>query len=62
MNIDEYNEMKSFIQRVANDYIELSTDKAIWQRDDYIARARQLMKKYENKNKSTYRMNYDDDF
>ena len=32
-----------FVRFVANDYIELSHDKVLWQRNDYIKRARNIL-------------------
>lgn len=47
---DNYNEMfgryyklYSFVQFIANDYVELSHDKVRLQRDDYIKRARKIL-------------------
>lgn len=40
----DYIAMYNFIQYIANDYFELSYEKVRIQRDDYIRRARDLMK------------------
>jgi len=40
----DYIAMYNFIQYIANDYFELSHEKVRIQRDDYIRRARDLMK------------------
>lgn len=37
-------ELEEFVQFIATDYVELSHDKVLWQRNDYIKRAKKLAK------------------
>ena len=38
-----YGKLHEFVRFVANDYFELSHEKVLWQRNDFIKRARKLL-------------------
>jgi hypothetical protein len=40
---DQYCKLYSFVQFIANDYVELSHHKTAWQRDEYIKQARKIL-------------------
>jgi hypothetical protein len=44
---DHILELENFVREIATDYVELSAEKIAWQRDDYIRRARDLVKRFE---------------
>lgn len=46
--IERLSKYKELVQFIANDYIELSYEKAQWQRDDWSKRCRKLMQELEN--------------
>ena len=43
MNGGAYEKLRNFAMFVANDYFELSHEKVLWQRNDFIKRARHLL-------------------
>ena len=44
---ENLDKMYSLIQLIANDYVELSHEKILWQRNDYMKRAKQIVKSLE---------------
>lgn len=38
-----YEKLRNFVLFIANDYVELSHEKVLWQRNDFIKRARHLL-------------------
>lgn len=42
--IERLHEYENLVKFIANDYHELSQEKAMWQRDDWKARAQKLIK------------------
>ena len=44
MNAENYSKLYNFVRYIANDWVELSHEKVRLQRDDYMKRAKQLLK------------------
>lgn len=44
---DHIVELENFVREIATDYVEMSAEKVACQRDDYIRRAKYLMKCFE---------------
>lgn len=47
--IEELEKFKELVSFIANDYYELSHDKAKWQRDDWKTRCKKLLKEYDER-------------
>lgn len=41
---DRLAQLEEFVRYIAHDYVELSHDKVLWQRNDYINAAKRLLK------------------
>lgn len=39
------SELYEFVRFIATDYVELSHDKVLWQRNDYIKRAKKILER-----------------
>lgn len=39
------SELYEFVRFIATDYVELSQDKVLWQRNDYIKRAKKILER-----------------